>query len=280
MRRISDFEHQHGWLTYATNTPEVDYLSQAYLLALSVKLHCKINKFAVAVDKKTKECITPQQAKVFDYIIEIPEDKPMHNEWRSWSITPFKETFKVESDMIISTNIDHWWKAMQKYPVCMTTNVRDYKGNISCNRHYRQLFDDNHLPNVYNGFMYFRHTQESFDFFSLVRDVFENFDKYRDTILDNCRYQQPDTDVAMGIAAHMMEQPCYTNVLSYPTFTHMKEYINNWRCDDWRDAVSWSLSKDFVLLVNGHAQYYPFHYYHKDFCTPKLIKRYEKELNV
>ena len=41
-----------------------------------------------------------------------------------------------------------------------------------------------------------------------------------------------------------------------------------------------SLSKDFVLLVNGHAQYYPFHYYHKDFCTPKLIKRYEKELNV
>ena len=49
MRRISDFEHQQGWLTYATNTPEVDYLSQAYLLALSVKLHCKINKFAIAV---------------------------------------------------------------------------------------------------------------------------------------------------------------------------------------------------------------------------------------
>jgi hypothetical protein len=182
--------------------------------------------------------------------------------------------------MIITTNIDHWWTAMQKYNICMSSNVRNYKGEISQDKTYRRLFVDNHLPDVYNGFMYFRHSQGAVEFFNVVKDVFDNFSLYRDTLLDNCRYEEPDTDVAMAIAAHTLEDKCYSNTLSYPTFTHMKSGINNWRCDDWRDAVSWSLTKDFIFLVNGHAQYYPFHYFHKDFCTQELIQRYEDRLDV
>ena len=31
--------------------------------------------------------------------------------------------------------------------------------------------------------------------------------------------------------------------LDYPTFTHMKQYINNFTTDDWRDACSWAISR-------------------------------------
>ena len=35
------------------------------------------------------------------------------------------------------------------------------------------------------------------------------------------------------------------------------------------------LTDNFDLIVGGYAQQYPFHYYQKDFCTDKLIERYE-----
>ena len=52
---MPDIQEEQGWLTFAQNSDTVDYLKQAYLLALSVKTTCKINSFAVAVDKETEK---------------------------------------------------------------------------------------------------------------------------------------------------------------------------------------------------------------------------------
>ena len=66
-----------GWLTFAQNSDTVNYVNQAYLLALSIKRTCAINKFAVVVDTESAKTITPKQRKVFDYVIEVPrQDNP------------------------------------------------------------------------------------------------------------------------------------------------------------------------------------------------------------
>ena len=107
--------YQQGFLTFAQGEM---YLKCAYLLALSIKTYCTINKFAVVVDEDTK--VPSNMAEIFDEIIVIPTMDPFANECLAWELTPFKETFKVESDMIITSNIDHWWHGVRLKNICFT----------------------------------------------------------------------------------------------------------------------------------------------------------------
>ena len=262
-----------GFLTFAHNTEHTDYVQMAYLLALSVKRSCKNNKFAVVVTKNTN--LTLEQKKVFDHVIEIPETPKFYSECLAWDLTPFKETFKLESDMIVPRSIDHWWTACRAQPVVLTTNVRDYKGNISPNRSYRKFFDDNNLLDAYNGVMYFRYSLESKKFFDNAKRVFQNFTVLKNNVLKNCNYSHPDTDVVFGITATTMDFEC-SIPLDYPTFTHMKGGINGWPLNmDWRDAVQWHIDDQHNIYLGGIAQQYPFHYFQKDFCNKELIAHYE-----
>ena len=138
-----------GFLTFAHNTQDVDYVAMAHLLALSVKRTCSINSFAVVITKGT--VITDQQRDVFDHVIEIPQVPKFYSECLAWELTPFKETFKLECDMIVPRSIDHWWDACRLQDVVMTTNVRNYQGHVSNSRAYRRFFDDNNLLDAYNG---------------------------------------------------------------------------------------------------------------------------------
>jgi len=287
-----------GWLTFAQNSDTVNYVNQAYLLALSVKATCTINKFAVVIDHDSAQTLTDTQRRVFDYIIEVPrQENPFAIECQAWNLTPFTETFKVESDMLIPRNIDHWWAGCRTSDVVMTSKVRNYQGKISNTRYYRKFFDANNLADVYNGFMYFRYSRDSKEFFNLATRTLENFTALRDGVLDHCFYDTPDTDVIFGIAgtiwasgnnisdhAHaqqtgVAQQPI--GPMSYPTFAHMKGAINGWKPDwDWRNSVRWTLTNDFDFVVGGYAQHYPFHYFQKDFCTEELIGRYEQRLGI
>ena len=263
-----------GYLTYAQGE---QYLQCAYLLALSVKLNCKINDFTVVVDRATT--VPEYMRKVFDSVITIDTMPPFQNECLTWELTPYKETFKVESDMLITSNIDHWWNACRMRDICFTTNVRDYKGTVADDTKYRQLWTDNNLLNVYNGFMYVRHCEASMEFFKTASSVFDKYSIYRDKILKNCRHNKPDTDVVFSITAELLgKENFYMPTLDYPTFTHMKQHINKWNTPDWRDACSWALTDDNIFIVNGYAQTLPFHYYIKDFCTQELIERYEQRV--
>ena len=43
----------------------------------------------------------------------------------------FKETFKLESDMLITSNIDHWWYGARLKNICFTTKVCNYQRTSS-----------------------------------------------------------------------------------------------------------------------------------------------------
>lgn len=263
-----------GFLTFAHNTADVDYVNMAYLLALSIKKSCKINNFCVVVTKGT--VLTDAQRNTFDHVIEIPTTPTFYSECLAWQLTPYKETFKLECDMIVPRSIDHWWDACRLSDVVLTTDVRNYKGEVSDVRVYRRYFDNNHLVDAYNGCMYFRYSSHSKKFFDVAKLVFENWQTFRNKLLVGSIYNSPDTDVVFGVAATLLDTPCYLP-LDFPTFAHMKGAINGWHPNmDWRDAVQWHIDDEHNLFVGGVAQQYPFHYYQKNFCTPELIAHYEK----
>lgn len=273
-----------GFLTFAQNNSTTDYLRLAYAQALSIKLTQKINAYAVIVDEPTAQLVTDKHRKVFDHIIVLPTDDAanvewkLHNEWQAFNLSPFKETLKVESDMLFTTSIDHWWPGMQKTDVCMTSHVRGYEGNVATSRAYRKLFDDNNLPDVYSGLMYFRYSQAASGFFGAAEAVYKHWPVFRDEVLINCRDEEPTTDVVFAIVALTVGPETCTNPgLSYPTFAHMKGAINGYGInDDWRDKLYAQIDDKHNLTVGFNRQFYPFHYHHKDWITDDMITRMEE----
>jgi hypothetical protein len=285
MRNPTSFKEQRGFMTFAQNNDETDYLSLAYCQALSIKCSQReVTSYAVAVDAATKEKITDKHRRIFDYIIDIEDDAAtrdkwkLKNEWQAWWLTPFKETIKIESDILFSTNIDHWWTGLRQTEVCLTSQVRDYEGNLSTSRAYRKLFDDNLLPDVYNGLMYFRFGHISRDFFIYARYVFENWDQFKNDLLKNCRDDEPTTDVAFAIAAEMLGvEKCTNPALSFPSFTHMKGNIQGWGINtDWTEKLYSQVDDNLNLTVGFSRQQHPFHYQQKKFMTNEIIQKYEK----
>ena len=259
-----------GYLTFAQGE---QYLQCAYLLALSVKTYCNINDFTVVTDCEVPEYMLT----AFDQVVHLDTLPVFANECLAWTLTPYRETFKVESDMLITSNIDHWWAGCRLRDVTFTTKICNYRGQVVNDTKHRQMWKENQLCNAYNGFMYFCHCVETKEFFHRCRIVLDHFDIYKNKILSNCRHEYADTDVFMSIAATELGTEFFSvPTLDYPTFTHMKPHINNFNTDDWRDSVHWALTDDMIFCVNGYAQTRPFHYYHKDFCTQELIERYER----
>lgn len=268
-----------GFLTLAQNS-KVDYLRLAYVQAMSIKLTMPDSKYAVIVDRKTLESITEKHRAVFDYVITLPEDFAnteewkLSNEWQVFNLTPFKETIKLESDILFTRSIEHWWNAFRLRDVVLSTGCRDYQQKLSQSRNYRRVFDDNHLPDTYNGIMYFRYSQTAFDFFDIARQIYQQWEQISQT-LKNCRDPHPTTDVVYALAAQIMGRETCTLPIDFINFVHMKPNINN-----WTESVEWT--KTFLyetdlpmIRINNVNQYHPLHYYEKDFVTTQIVEEYE-----
>lgn len=62
-----------GYITIAQNNTSVDYLEQAYALALSLNAtQSTVSKLSVCVDSNTLKQIKPKHKRIFDKIIEMP----------------------------------------------------------------------------------------------------------------------------------------------------------------------------------------------------------------
>jgi hypothetical protein len=275
-----------GYLTFVQNSGTTDYLEMAYAQALSIKTTCNINQYAVVVDSYTGSLITDRHRRVFDFVIPIPgvdesanDVWKLRNEWKALAATPFDETVKLEADMLFTSNIDHWWDIMSRRDVCFTTTIVDYTGKPSANRSYRQVFDDNNLLNVYNGFYYFKQSNAAAELFCYAQLIYSNWPLFRDQILKNCREKDPNTDLVFAVAIELIgREHYYDPVMLVPRFAHMKGAINGWGIDsDWRDHVVFQFDNT-TLTVGFTRQQVPFHYYQKNFITSEIIENYESSL--
>jgi len=100
---------------------------------------------------------------------------------------------------LFTRNIDHWWTALRLRNIVLSTNCRNIEDQVVVDREYRKFWQDNDLPNVYNGMMYFRYTREAVEFFTLARQLFANYEYIRDNLLINCREERPSTDVIIFV---------------------------------------------------------------------------------
>jgi hypothetical protein len=224
-----------GFLTIAQNTADVDYLRLAYLQALNVKATHPGAKYAVIVDFETYCEMTDKNKRVFDHIITLADDNSksdswkLGNEYKVFELSPFKETIKVESDLLFTSNIDHWLSAFRLKDLVLSTGCRTYRQELATSRAYRKFFDDNNLPDIYQGLMYFRYSQLASMFFLTAQRIYRNWDYLKNNVLKNCREETPSTDVLYALAAQVIGvENCTLPSLDFINFVHLKPGINGW----------------------------------------------------
>jgi hypothetical protein len=279
---MSQHKEPQGFVTFAQNTADVDYLELAYIQALNIKATQRINRCAIIVDLSTRELMQQRHYRAFDHVIDLPADFntanstwKLANESQVFWLTPFKETIKLESDLLFTRNIDHWWTAFRLRDVCMSSGCRNYQQQLSYSRRYRQMFDDNQWPDVYNGLMYFRFSKTAHKFFTVAQQLQSNWHTVRDC-LKNCREDSPSTDVLYALTAQIIgPELCTMPSLDFINFVHMKPAINGLE-------ETAKFTKEFVvefdsgmIRINNINQLQPLHYHEKDFVTPQIKEWYE-----
>lgn len=276
-----NYKNDIGFLSIAQNS-KFNYLELAYLQAISTKLTMPESKYAVIVDTNTMNSFKDEYWNAIDYVIPLDndyakdEDVKFLNEWQVLKLTPFKETIKLESDLLITRDISHWINAFRLRDIVLSSGAKDFRQELSPSRAYRQIFDLNELPDIYNGLMYFRLTELSFKFFSIARELFLEWDLIKQS-LKRCNNIEPSTDLIYAIAAKIIGVEKCTLPLNWINFVHMKPAINKLPEQPWFKSVIQEIDAP-MLRIGNLNQYYPVHYCDKDWINEEIIKEYENGL--
>lgn len=253
-----------GFVILAQNTSKVNYVKCAEALAHSIKLCMPDSKITlVSSDVKSSS--------YFDSVVPLPygdqdEDGEwkLSNDWQVYEASPYEYTIKLEADMYIPKSIDFWWDTLKNNDLVVSTCIRNFKQEISDIRAYRRFIDDNKLPDCYNAITYFKKSETAERFFKIVKDVFENWNEYRNILKCN-RDELVTTDWAYALASHIIG----VEKTTLPEFkemsmVHMKQFINGMPTEKWTDTLVYEILPH-TLRINTVPQHYPFHYHVKDF---------------
>ena len=248
---------ERGYLIPAIDTEQVHYLSCAVQLAESIRQwHPDANISVISV----KRCDNP----VFDHVIPLPYGDlgGYANDWQCFAASPYRQTIKLEADMIAASPIDHWWTLFEQRDVVVSQGCKGLYNESSDNRTYRRLFDTNQLPDLYNAVTYWRLSAQAKEFFDLIRNIFENWDRFK-TLL-KFTDEQPTTDVVYAVAAVILGVETVTLPVGLgPQITHMKRGIIPTVTDNWTNELVWE-NTDPGLRIHTVAQQGFVHYHIKN----------------
>ena len=249
---------ERGYLIPAVDTESTDYLSCAIRLARSIRQwHPDANISVISV----KRCSDP----VFNHVIPLPfgDLGGYANDWQCFAASPYRQTIKLEADMIIASPIDHWWTLLEKRDVVISQGCRDIYDQSGKSRYYRKIFDDNNLPDVYNAITYWRLSNDAKAFFDLVKNTFEYWNEYKKIL--KFPDDEPTTDVVYAIAAVIMgtEKVTLPKGLG-PTVIHMKRHMIPIQGADWTKELVW---ENNPFRINTVAQFGAVHYQIKEWAN-------------
>ena len=283
-----------GYIAIAQNNEEHDYLKMAYAMALSLKATQKENQFCVCVDENTKLAMKDKYKEVFDYVVDIPwnddagSDKwKIHNKWKYPHMSPFKESIILDTDMVFTHSVDHWWDYLSKKDMWVCTNVKTFRNEDVVDDYYRKKFTQLELPNVYSNFTYFKESETTFEFFRMVEIIMTHWNVYYDKFMKGTGQNWMSADLAYALAVRLLDlenEVCDYDIKDVPTFVHMKSFIQNIPqhkiSSVWTQSLTSQLSDDLKVRVANYEQSLPFHYVEKDWMTDKKIQQYEKVLGL
>lgn len=182
------------------------------------------------------------------------------NDWQMFQLSPYRQTIKLEADMLCTSPFDHWWTMFEKRDVVISCGARDFYDNPAQSRAYRKCFDANELPDVYNAITYWRLSQTAQEFFVLVRNIFQHWEEYKKLL--KFPEDSPSTDLVYAMAARIIGEELVTLPAGLgPTIVHMKQHVNRLKTNDWTQELVWEHNP---LRINTVAQHGMFHYYIKD----------------
>ena len=249
---------ERGYLIPAIDTNTVDYLSCAVQLAQSIRQwHPDANISVLSV----KRCSDP----VFNHVIPLPYGDlgGYANDWQVFAASPYRQTIKLEADMICASPIDHWWTLFEQRDVVVSQGARTFYDQPAESRYYRKIFDTNQLPDVYNAITYWRLSKTAKEFFDVVRQIFEQWNSYKKIL--KFPDDVPTTDVVYAMAAVIMGAENITLPPGLgPTIVHMKRYINPIQTDDWTKELVW---ENNPFRINTVAQFGLVHYHIKEWAN-------------
>ena len=277
-----------GFLVIAQNTETVDYLKQAYLLALSIKATQQtVSNISVITDQDVPE----EYKHAFDKIIDIPwgdlAKNPLwkvENRWKFIHVSPYDETIVLDVDMLVLNDLSDWWRYCENSDVKFCSKVKNYKNEIiEQDLYHRKAFINNNLPNPYFGLHYFKKTEFAFEFYKVLEFVVKNWQPLYQQFAPKNYQDWLSMDLATAITISLMDvEDRVIDSLSPLEFVHMKPALQGWSpipvC--WQDIVHNFFDAKGRLIIGNHKQQNILHYVEKDFASDKLISYYKERLGL
>ena len=245
---------EQGYIIPAWNVSDTDYVECARTLAKTLLEHNPSARICLLTNQT--DAADPNLFAYTHVVENIDTDNPWANDWLVFKNTPFRETIKLEADMLIASNIDHWWTMFRHRDVVVSTGCRNWQGKLSTARNYRKCFDANNLPDVYNAITYWRLSETAQEFFNLVKNIFSNWEEFKKILT----YPEPtpSTDLVYAIAAHIMGPERVTlPFASYPQIVHMKRHHAGTETEDWMRELT---VESNPYRINTVAQWGAIHY--------------------
>jgi len=272
-----------GFLVIAQNSEGIDYVRQAYALALSIK---KTQSTYSSISLITNDQVSEKYLSVFDHIIPIPwkdhaEESvwKVENRWKFIHASPYDETIVLDTDMIVLDDLASKWDLLSHHDIFFASSVKDYRGNIVSNELNRQVFVHNSLPNIYFGFHYFKKTPDAFDFYKTLEFIVNNWQTAYSKLTPKAKQRWVSMDVSAAIALKITGMD---DVAVHPnlnlTFAHMKSNIQGWPSpyDSWLPACDYYFNDEFEFFINQFKQRGILHYVEDEFLTDEVITYLEK----
>ena len=248
--------YERGYVIPAINTDTTDYLSCAVQLAHSIR------EFHPTVNISVMTNVACDDS-VFDHVLALPfaDQGGWANDWQVFQISPYRQTIKLEADMIATGPIDHWWTLLQLQDVVVSVGCRDFYDQPGRSRQHRQVFDHNHLPDLYNAITYWRISPTAKEFFHLVRNIFEHWQDFKKLL--KMPEATASTDVVYAMAAQIMgpERVTLPPTLG-PKMVHMKKGMIPTYTNDWTKELIYEKTHP-GLRINTVAQTGFVHYHNK-----------------
>ena len=274
-----------GFIVLAQNTSNVDYIKQAYALALSIK--CSQTTVSM-ISLVTNDKVPKKYKSVFDQIIPIPGNDDasesqwkIENRWKLYHASPYDETIILDTDMLMLDDISTWWNYCENFDIRFCSTIKNYKLETIVDTVHRKAFTSNNLSNPYFALHYFKKSSESLSFYKVLEFVCNNWEWAYSKFAPDDYQNWLSMDLASAIAIEMSGmQDQIIDDCSPLNFIHMKTPLQGWPINpvSWQDAVPCVLTSRGNLIVGNIKQPALFHYVEKDFLTDGIINRL-KELS-
>ena len=273
-----------GFLILAQNSDGVDYIRQAYILALSI---ARTQSQYKSVSLLTNNEVPENYKHAFANIIPIPwEDNAeetvwkVENRWKFIYATPYDETIVLDSDMLFFNDISEVWDHLSNYDLFFSSKVHDHKDRVVTDLKNRRTFIENKLPNLYFALHYFKKTELSFQFYKTLELITRNWKSFYATVTPKVTQGWLSMDVNAAIAVKLLGiEDQVTNPNINFTFVHMKPNIQQWSPTPfrWTDSADFYMTENYELYVNQFKQNKIFHYTENEFLTNQIVEMLESD---